>query len=104
MSVVLRIGDSDLHLADEFPEMRARAAVDRWDTVVLALMSPTLKSCSRGRCCGRAGRQPLATCSGATSMAGRGLFGHRWNITEHSRRRERRDRGRCGEAVRLRRS
>ncbi len=50
MSVRLRIGGGLLQLADEFPEMGVLAPPSIGGTaVVLALMSPTRKQCSRRR-------------------------------------------------------
>ena len=71
MSVQLRIGDSLLHIADEFPEMGVLAPPSIGGTpVVLALNVATLRWCSRKRW-RRAQRSVnrWRRCSGVTGMA-----------------------------------
>jgi len=88
MSVQLRIGDGNLHLADEFPEMGVLAPPSIGGTaVVLALDVPDAKSVfAQAIAAGAEVRQPL------TDMFWGDLhgqlddpFGHRWNIGQHLR-------------------
>jgi PhnB protein len=88
MSVELRIGDSTLHLADEFPEMGVLAPPSMGGTaVVLALdVSDAEGVFAQAIAAGADVRQPL------TDMFWGDLhgqlddpFGHRWNIGQHLR-------------------
>jgi PhnB protein len=88
MSVELRIGDSTLHLADEFPEMGVLAPPSIGGTaVVLALdVSDAEGVFAQAIAAGAYVRQPL------TDMFWGDLhgqlddpFGHRWNIGQHLR-------------------
>jgi uncharacterized glyoxalase superfamily protein PhnB len=88
MSVQLRIGDSILHLADEFPEMGVLAPPSIGGTaVVLALdVSDAESVFAQAITAGAVVRQPL------TDMFWGDLhgqlddpFGHRWNIGQHLR-------------------
>jgi PhnB protein len=88
MSVELRIGDSTLHLADEFPEMGVLAPPSIGGTaVVLALdVSDAEGVFAQAIAAGADVRQPL------TDMFWGDLhgqlddpFGHRWNIGQHLR-------------------
>lgn len=88
MSVQLRIGDSILHLADEFPEMGVLAPPSIGGTaVVLALdVSDAEGVFAQAIAAGGEVRQPL------TDMFWGDLhgqlddpFGHRWNISQHLR-------------------
>jgi PhnB protein len=88
MSVQLQIGDSVLHLADEFPEMAVLAPPSIGGTpVVLALDVTDAEAVfARAVAAGAEVRQPL------TDMFWGDLhgqledpFGHRWNIGQHLR-------------------
>jgi PhnB protein len=88
MSVQLRIGDSVLHLADEFPELGVLAPPSIGGTaVVLALDVPDAEAVfAQAIAAGADVRQPL------TDMFWGDLhgqlddpFGHRWNIAQHLR-------------------
>jgi uncharacterized glyoxalase superfamily protein PhnB len=88
MSVQLRIGDSLLHLADEFPEMGVLAPPSIGGTaVVLSLDVPDAEAVfAQAIAAGAEVRRPL------TDMFWGDLhgqlddpFGHRWNIAQHLR-------------------
>jgi PhnB protein len=88
MSVQLRIGDSILHLADEFPELGVLAPPSIGGTaVVLALdVSDAEAVFAQAIAAGAEVRQPL------TDMFWGDLhgqlhdpFGHRWNVGQHLR-------------------
>lgn len=88
MSVQLRIGDSLLHLADEFPEMGVLAPPSIGGTaVVLSLDVPDAETVfAQAIASGAEVRRPL------TDMFWGDLhgqlddpFGHRWNIAQHLR-------------------
>lgn len=88
MSVQLRIGDSDLHLADEFPEMGVLAPPAIGGTaVVLALEVPDADTVfARAVRAGAQVHQPLAeTFWGDLHGQLVDPFGHRWNIAQHLR-------------------
>jgi uncharacterized glyoxalase superfamily protein PhnB len=88
MSVQLRVGESDLHLADEFPEMGVLAPPTIGGTpVVLSLEVEDAQAVFA-----------QAVVAGATVLAPLGEmfwgdlhgriedpFGHRWNVAEHVR-------------------
>lgn len=88
MSVQLRIGAGDLHLADEFPEMGVLAPPSIGGTaVVLALdVDDAEAAFARALAAGAEVRQPLAEMFWG-DMHGQieDPFGHRWNIAEHLR-------------------
>jgi PhnB protein len=88
MSVQLRIGDSLLHLADEFPELGVLAPPSIGGTaVVLSLDVPDAEAVfAQAIAAGAEVRRPL------TEMFWGDLhgqlddpFGHRWNIAQHLR-------------------
>ena len=88
MSVVLRIGDSDLHLADEFPEMGVLAPPSIGGTpVVLALdVADAEVVFAQALAAGAQVRQPLGDVFwGDKHGQVEDPFGHRWNISEHVR-------------------
>ena len=88
MSVQLRIGDSDLHLADEFPEMGVLAPPSIGGTpVVLALdVDDAEASFAQALAAGAEVRQPLAEMFwGDKHGQLEDPFGHRWNIGQHLR-------------------
>jgi PhnB protein len=88
MSVVLRIGDSDLHLADEFPEMGVLAPPSIGGTpVVLALDVADAEAVfARALAAGAQVRQRLGDMLwGDKHGQVEDPFGHRWNIAEHVR-------------------
>jgi PhnB protein len=88
MSVRLRIGSSDLHLADEFPEMGVLAPPSIGGTaVVLALdVSDAEAAFARAIAAGAEVRQPLAEMFwGDLHGQIEDPFGHRWNIGQHVR-------------------
>ena len=71
MSVQLRITNSVLHLADEFPEMGVLAPPSVGGTaVVLALMSPTRRRCSRRQ--SPPGRRSASRCRTRSGAIGTG--------------------------------
>jgi PhnB protein len=88
MSVQLRIGDSLLHLADEFPEMGVLAPPTIGGTpVVLALEVADAEAVfAQAVAAGAEVRQPLAD-SFWGDLHGQldDPFGHRWNIGQHLR-------------------
>jgi PhnB protein len=88
MSVQLRIGDSPLHLADEFPELGVLAPPSIGGTaVVLALQVPDAKAVfAQAVTAGAQVRQPLAEVFwGELHGQLEDPFGHRWNISQHLR-------------------
>lgn len=88
MSVQLRIGDSELHLADEFPEMGVLAPPSIGGTaVVLALeVDDAERSFAQAVAAGAEVRQPLGEMFwGDLHGQVDDPFGHRWNISEHLR-------------------
>jgi PhnB protein len=88
MSVVLRIGDSLLHLADEFPEMGVLAPPSIGGTpVVLALEVVDAEAVfAQAIAAGAEVRQPLRDAFWG-DLHGQIVdpFGHRWNISQHLR-------------------
>jgi PhnB protein len=88
MSVQLRIGDSLLHLADEFPELGVLAAPTIGGTpVVLALDVADAEAVfAQAVAAGAQVRQPLAdTFWGDLHGQLDDPFGHRWNVAQHLR-------------------
>ena len=88
MSVQLRIGDSLMHLADEFPELGVLAAPTIGGTpVVLALdVADAEAAFAQAVAAGAQVRQPLAdTFWGDLHGQLDDPFGHRWNIAQHLR-------------------
>ena len=88
MSVQLRIGDSLMHLADEFPELGVLAAPTIGGTpVVLALDDADAEAdFAQAVAAGAAVRQPLAdTFWGDLHGQLDDPFGHRWNVGQHVR-------------------
>jgi PhnB protein len=88
MSVQLRIGNSRLHLADEFPELGVLAPPSIGGTaVVLALQVPDAKAVfAQAVTTGAKVRQPLAEVFwGDLHGQLEDPFGHRWNISQHLR-------------------
>ena len=88
MSVQLRIGDSVLHVADEFPEMGVLAPPTIGGTpVVLALdVADADGVFAQAMAAGAAVRQPLADMFwGDRHGQLEDPFGHRWNIAQHLR-------------------
>jgi PhnB protein len=88
MSVRLRIGDSVLHLADEFPEMGVLAPPSVGGTpVVLALAVDDADAVfARAIAAGGTERQPVAdTFWGDRHGQLEDPFGHRWNVDQHVR-------------------
>ena len=88
MSVQLRLGDSLLHLADEFPEMGVLAPPSIGGTpVVLALDVADAEAVfAQAITAGATVRQPLQDMFwGARHGQLQDPFGHRWNISQHLR-------------------
>ena len=88
MSVQLRIGDSIMHLADEFPEIGVLAAPTIGGTpVVLALDVADAEAVfAQAVAAGAQVRQPLAdTFWGDLHGQLDDPFGHRWNVGQHLR-------------------
>jgi PhnB protein len=88
MSVQLRIGDSVMHLADEFPELGVLAAPTIGGTpVVLALDVADAEAVfAQAVAAGATVRQPLAdTFWGDLHGQLDDPFGHRWNVGQHVR-------------------
>ena len=88
MSVQLRIGDSHMHLADEFPELGVLAAPTIGGTpVVLALDVADAEAVfAQAVAAGAQVRQPLAdTFWGDLHGQLEDPFGHRWNVGQHLR-------------------
>jgi PhnB protein len=88
MSVVVRIGDSDLHIADEFPELGVLAPPSIGGTpVVLALQVDDAEAVfARAVAAGAVERQPVSEMFwGDKHGQVEDPFGHRWNISQHVR-------------------
>jgi PhnB protein len=88
MSLQLRIGDSTLHVADEFPEMGVLAPPSIGGTaVVLALdVSDAEAQFAQALAAGAEVRQPLADQFwGDRHGQLDDPFGHRWNVSQHVR-------------------
>jgi PhnB protein len=88
MSVRLRIGDSELHLADEFPELSVLAPPSIGGTaVVLGLEVADAEAVfARAVAAGAEVRQPLHDAFwGDRHGQLEDPFGHRWNIDQHLR-------------------
>jgi PhnB protein len=88
MSLQLRIGDSTLHVADEFPEMGVLAPPSIGGTaVVLALdVSDAEAQFAQTLAAGAEVRQPLADQFwGDRHGQLEDPFGHRWNVSQHVR-------------------
>ena len=88
MSVQLRIGDSHMHLADEFPELGVLAPPAIGGTpVVLALDVTDAEAVfAQAVAAGAQVRQPLAdTFWGDLHGQLEDPFGHRWNVGQHLR-------------------
>jgi PhnB protein len=88
MSVQLRIGDSELHLADEFPEMGVLAPPTIGGTpVVLALdVADAEAAFAQAVAAGAEVLQPLGEMFwGDKHGRVEDPFGHRWNIAQHVR-------------------
>jgi PhnB protein len=88
MSVVLRIGDALLHVADEFPELGVLAPPSIGGTpVVLALEVADAEAVfAQAIAAGAEVRQPLADMFWG-DLHGQLVdpFGHRWNVSQHLR-------------------
>jgi uncharacterized glyoxalase superfamily protein PhnB len=88
MSVQLRVGDSMLHLADEFPEMGVLAPPSIGGTpVVLALDVLDAQAVfAQAIAAGAEVRQPLQDVFWG-DLHGQldDPFGHRWNVSQHLR-------------------
>ena len=88
MSLQLRVGDSVLHLADEFPEMGVVAPPTLGGSpVVLALdVADADAAFARAVDAGATVRQPLGDMFwGERHGQLEDPFGHRWNISQHVR-------------------
>ena len=88
MSVQLRIGDSLVHLADEFPEMGVLAPPTIGGTaVVLALRVADAEAVfAQAIAAGAEVRQPVQdTFWGDRHGQVEDPFGHRWNVDQHLR-------------------
>src|SRR4051794_4120959 len=88
MSVVLRIGATQLHLADEFPEMGVLAPPTIGGTaVVLGLDVDDAEAVfAQAVAAGATVRQPIAEMFwGAMHGQVEDPFGHRWNVAQHLR-------------------
>jgi uncharacterized glyoxalase superfamily protein PhnB len=88
MSIQLRLGDSLLHLADEFPEMGVLAPPSIGGTpVALALDVADAEAVfAQAVAAGAQVRQPLADMFwGDRHGQLTDPFGHRWNISQHLR-------------------
>jgi PhnB protein len=88
MSVILTIGDAQLHLADEFPEIGVLAPPSLGGTaVVLALaVGDADAAFARAVAAGASVRQPPADMFwGERHGQLEDPFGHRWNIAQHQR-------------------
>src|SRR5262245_61983768 len=88
MSIQVRIGDSVLHVADEFPEMGVLAPPSIGGTpVTLALDVADAEAVfARALAAGAQVRQPLADMFwGDRQGQLTDPFGHRWNISQHLR-------------------
>jgi len=88
MSVRLRIGDSELHVADEFPEMSVLAPPSIGGSpVVLGLVVDDAEAVfDRAVAAGAQVRQPLGDMFwGDRHGQLEDPFGHRWNVSQHVR-------------------
>ena len=88
MSVQLRVGDSVLHVSDEFPEMGVVGPSTLGGSpVVLALdVADADEAFSRAVDAGAGVRQPLGDMFwGERHGQLEDPFGHRWNISQHLR-------------------
>lgn len=88
MSIRVRIGDSVLHIADEFPEMGVLAPPSIGGTpVVLALDVADAEAVfAQAVAAGAQVRQPLADMFwGDRHGQLTDPFGHRWNVSQHLR-------------------
>jgi uncharacterized glyoxalase superfamily protein PhnB len=88
MSVRLRMGDGELHLADEFPEMGVLAPPSVGGTpVVLALeVADAEATFAQAVVAGAQVLQPLSAMFwGDKHGRLEDPFGHRWNVAEHVR-------------------
>jgi uncharacterized glyoxalase superfamily protein PhnB len=88
MSVRLRVGDGELHLADEFPEMGVLAPPSIGGTpVVLALeVADAEATFAQAVVAGARVLQPLSDMFwGDKHGRIEDPFGHRWNVAEHVR-------------------
>jgi uncharacterized glyoxalase superfamily protein PhnB len=88
MSIQLRVGEGELHIADEFPEMGVLAPPSIGGTaVVLGLDVPDAEaSFAQATAAGAQVRQPLQEMFWG-DLHGQldDPFGHRWNISQHVR-------------------
>jgi PhnB protein len=88
MSVQMRVGDAELHLADEFPELGVLAPPSVGGTpVVLALEVDDADAVfERAVAAGATARQPVQEMFwGDRHGQLEDPFGHRWNISQHVR-------------------
>ncbi len=88
MSVQLRIGDSLLHLADEFPEMGVLAPPSIGGTPVVLALDVTDADAvfAQALAAGAEVRQPLQDMFwGDRHGQLEDPFGHRWNVAQHLR-------------------
>jgi len=88
MSVQLRIGESVLHIADEFAEMGVLAPPSIGGTPVVLALEVADADATFGRAieAGASARQPVAEMFwGDRHGQLEDPFGHRWNITQHVR-------------------
>jgi PhnB protein len=88
MSVRMRVGDAELHLADEFPELGVLAPPSVGGTpVVLALEVDDADAVfERAVAAGATARQPVQEMFwGDRHGQLEDPFGHRWNISQHVR-------------------
>jgi len=88
MSIRLRIGDSVLHIADEFPEMGVLAPPSIGGTPVVLALDVTDADVvfAQAVAAGAQVRQPLADMFwGDRHGQLTDPFGHRWNISQHLR-------------------
>jgi PhnB protein len=88
MSLQLRIGDTTLHVADEFPEMDVLAPPSIGGSpIVLGLeLDDAASVFARARSAGAQVRQPLGEMFwGDLHGQIEDPFGHRWNISQHLR-------------------
>jgi PhnB protein len=88
MSVQLRIGDSVLHVSDEFPEMGVVAPPTLGGSPVVLALDVADADEAFGRALGAGGavRQPLGDMFwGERHGQLEDPFGHRWNISQHLR-------------------
>jgi uncharacterized glyoxalase superfamily protein PhnB len=88
MSVQLRIGESVLHIADEFPEMGVLAppSVGGTPTVLALDVEDAEAAFAQALAAGAEVRQPLGEMFwGDLHGQVQDPFGHRWNIAQHVR-------------------